>query len=101
MVDIYERRAQFKEIVISEIEGQNNEPDADDKISIDTLDLKQMYDVIVKKYDNIRGGTESLLFDASAIIFEESDVAATTRQWKKLCSARRQQRNLSTSIKTT
>ena len=39
MVDIYERQTQFKKIMINELEGQNNEPDADDKISIDTLDL--------------------------------------------------------------
>ena len=72
MVDIYKWQAQFEKFVINEIEG-HNKPDADDKISIDTLDLKQMYGVIVKKYDTFRGGTESLIFDASAIIFEESD----------------------------
>ena len=51
MVDIHKRQAQLKQSVISEIEGQNNEPDADDTISIDAMDLKQMHNNSVKKFD--------------------------------------------------
>jgi hypothetical protein len=43
-------------MLISEIEGQNNEPGADDKISIDALDLKQMHGNSVKQFDTFRGG---------------------------------------------
>ena len=71
IVDIYERRAQLKQLVINEIEGQNNKLVADYKFGYDTLDLKQVYADSVKKFDTFRGGTK-FIYNPRPIIFSES-----------------------------
>jgi hypothetical protein len=73
-VDNIERQAKFEHIVISEIEGDNIEPGAYYKFSDITLDLEQMEDIKVKKFDTYRGGTEfEFIYNPSALILLESD----------------------------
>jgi hypothetical protein len=73
MVDIYAMQEELKWSVISEIEGQIIEPVADYKLNDGTMESEQICADSIKKFDTFRGGTESLLFNASAIIFPESD----------------------------
>jgi hypothetical protein len=94
MVDIIKQQEQFEKFVISEIEGRNIEPDADYKIGDDMLHQKQMYADNVKKFDSFRGGQNSFTIRVQLYVWR------TTRQWRKSCSERRQQSNLSASIKT-
>jgi hypothetical protein len=65
MVDIYAMQEELKWSVISEIEGH--------KLNDGTMESEQICSDSIKKFDTFRGGTESLLFNASAIIFPESD----------------------------
>jgi major membrane immunogen (membrane-anchored lipoprotein) len=77
MVDIYDKfyvmQEELKWSVISEIEGQIIEPVADYKLNDGTMESEQICADSIKKFDTFRGGTESLLYNASAIIFQESD----------------------------
>lgn len=93
MVDIHERQAQLEQPVISEIEGQNNEPDADDMISTDASRCTTIASRNSTHSEEVQNPYDSMRAQS---YFRR----ATTRRWRKLCSARRQQRNLSASIKT-
>ena len=73
MVDIYAMQEELKWSVISEIESQIIEPVADYKLNDGTMESEQIYADSIKKFDTFRGGTKSLLYNASAIIFQESD----------------------------
>jgi hypothetical protein len=73
MVDIIKQQAQFEQIVISEIEVQNIEMDADIKYPVITLDREQTYIDSVMKVDTFRGGTEINLFNLSTIEVQMSD----------------------------
>ncbi len=73
MVDIYAMQEELKWSVISEIESQIIEPDADYKINFVAMESEQMYADSIKKFDTFRGGIESFLYNASAIIFQESN----------------------------
>ncbi len=69
IVDIYAMQEELKWSVISEIEGQIIEPVADYKLNDGTMESEQIYADSIKKFNTFRGGTESLLYNASAIIF--------------------------------
>jgi hypothetical protein len=73
MVDIYAMQEELKWSVISEIESQIIKPDADYKINFVAMESEQMYADSIEKFDTFRGGTESLLYNAREIIFQESD----------------------------
>ena len=73
MVDIHKQQALLEWSVISEIEGTTTEPVADFKINYGMMESERIYDDSTKNFDTFRGGTKSLFFDASAIIFQESD----------------------------
>jgi hypothetical protein len=73
MVDIYAMQEELKWSVISEIEGQIIEAVADYKLNYGTMKSEQNYADSIKQFDTFRGGTESLLFNARAIVFQESD----------------------------
>ena len=72
MVDMYKQQEQLEQLVINKIEVQDIALVEDYKFSYDTLDLKQMYDDKVQKFDTFRGGTK-FIFNPRPIIFSESD----------------------------
>jgi hypothetical protein len=45
---------------------------ADYRINYGTMESEQMYADSIKKFDTYRGGTEPLLYNVDAIIFQES-----------------------------
>jgi hypothetical protein len=69
MVDIYAKQEELKWSVISETEGQIIEPVADYKLNDGTMESEPIYADSITKFDTFRRGTESLLFNASAIVF--------------------------------
>ncbi len=73
MVDTYAMQEELKWSMISEIEGQIIEPVADYKLNYGTMQSEQICADSIKKFDTFRGGTESLSYNASTIIFQESD----------------------------
>jgi len=73
MVDIYAMQEELKWSVISEIEGHIIEPVADYKLNYGTMESEKVYADSIKKFDTFRGGTESLLYNSSAIIFQKSN----------------------------
>ncbi len=85
MVDNIEWQAKFDQIVISEIKGHNIELDADNMFGYVTLDLEQMEDIKVKKFDTLRGGGTEFIYNPSAIsdvktIEESADSKAISAQ---------------------
>jgi hypothetical protein len=72
MVDIIKQQAKFEQLVISEIEVQNIELDADYQFVDDALELKQRISDSIQAFDTFRGGTE-LPYNSSQMIFSESD----------------------------
>ena len=84
--------------MISEIEVQNIELDADYQFVDDALELKQRISDSVQAFDTFRGGTE-LLYNSSQMIFSESDNKKMEKIMFGAQTAKQSQRKYQDSMK--